>query len=214
MHKLDRASVPAPMCLSSYSHGMHNWDSVTAEHKEQIRSRLEALQGRRCAYCEGPLDALGQHIEHFRRKSQFPTLTFAWDNLFWSCDCTDRCGHFKDHGAGQYNPDDLIDPARLDPEHFLRFFSDGSIRLRQGLGVNEQFRATETLRVFNLDHQYGPLRQIRMTHCLGYVRMAQDIAELAEQSTVDEWLPFLEAEVASTLHLPYATAIKHTLSPA
>src|SRR5438105_4358499 len=110
MRKLDRGNVPAPVCLANYQVGAHTWNSLTYEDKEQIRQSLEQLQGRRCAYCEGSLDALGQHIEHFRRKGigHFPQFTFSWSNLYWSCYQDDSCGRFKDHSAGAYNPNDLI----------------------------------------------------------------------------------------------------------
>ena len=78
MRKLDRTVVAAPACLVAYSHPAQPWDAVTATDKEQVRLQLELLQGRRCAYCEGDIDTLGQHIEHFRRKAQFPQLTFDW----------------------------------------------------------------------------------------------------------------------------------------
>ena len=89
MQKLDRAICLAPACLGGYAHGVHTWDNVSSVHKGEIRAQLEAMQGRRCAYCEGDIDSLGQHIEHFRRKSLHPELTFVWGNLFWSCDQTD-----------------------------------------------------------------------------------------------------------------------------
>lgn len=214
MRRLDRVAVPAPPCLGSYNHGAQNWSSVTCEHKHEIRTHLEQLQGRCCAYCEASLDAFGQHIEHFRRKSRFPALTFAWTNLFWSCDCSDHCGHYKDHGAGTYAPSDLVDPTVDDPDHYFRFFSDGSIRLRPGLTATEQHRASETLRVFNLDYEFGPLRHMRRAHCAGYVSLGAEIAELAAASHPNEWQPFLDEELAHTRDLPFSTAIRHTLTPA
>jgi uncharacterized protein (TIGR02646 family) len=214
MHKLDRTAIASPPCLTNYNHGTHNWGHVTPSHKDEIRTHLEQLQGRRCAYCEASLDSFGQHIEHFRRKRCFPTQTFSWSNLFWSCDCSDHCGHFKDHGAETYDANDLIDPTLHDPEHFFWFFSDGSIRLRQGLSLADQHRANETLRVFNLDYEHGPLRHMRKAHCIGYVSIGIEIADLARDAAPDEWLPFLDEELANTRHLPFATAIKHTLTPA
>jgi len=101
MRRLDRAAVPSPPCLANYLPGRDKWDDVNNEDRIQIRVRLEQMQGRRCAYCEGALDALGQHIEHFRRKHHFQALTFEWSNLYWSCDQKDSCGHYKDHGAGR-----------------------------------------------------------------------------------------------------------------
>lgn len=212
MHKLDRTAVPAPPCLSSYAHGSQNWGDLTPEHKNEVRTHLEQLQGRRCAYCEASLDICGQHIDHFRPKHRFQSLMFAWNNLFWSCDSGDRCGHFKEHGAGPYRPEELIDPSIDDPERFFRFFSDGSIRLKPGLTDAERHRANETLRVFNLDADHGPLRRMRRTHCAGYITVGEEIAEMAQYAAPEEWSLILDLELASTRHLPFATAIKHTLS--
>jgi uncharacterized protein (TIGR02646 family) len=80
MRRLDRSAVAAPACLAGYSHATHCWDDVTTGDKQQVRVDLEQMQGRRCAYCEGDIDTLGQHIEDFRRKRRFPQLTFAWNN--------------------------------------------------------------------------------------------------------------------------------------
>ena len=135
MKRLHRTNIPAPVCLACYNHGTHNWGNVTHLHKQEIRDSLRQLQGEVCAYCEGPLDQLGQHIEHFRRKSIHTTLTFAWSNLYWSCDKNDSCGHFKDHGAGTYSPNDLIDPCADEPDLFFRFRSNGSISLQSGLST-------------------------------------------------------------------------------
>jgi hypothetical protein len=68
MRKLDRASFATPPCLTNYQPGTHTWKDVTHADKAEIRQHLEQMQGRRCAYCEGSVDSLGQHIEHFRRK--------------------------------------------------------------------------------------------------------------------------------------------------
>lgn len=214
MRRLDRATVPAPPCLASYKHGAQNWSAVTSEHKKEIRTRLEQLQGKRCAYCEACLDAFGHHIEHFRRKSRFPALTFAWTNLLWSCDCIDHCGHYKDHRAGHYDPNDLVDPAVDDPDQFFQFFSDGSIRIRLPLNPAEQHRANETLRVLNLDSEHGPLRHMRRAYCAGYVTLGAEIAKLAAASSPEEWQPFLDDELSRAQELPFATAIRHTLTPA
>lgn len=215
MHRLERASVSAPPCLALYRHGANNWDDVTLEHKQEIRQHLQRMQGRRCAYCEGSIDLLGQHIEHFRRKNaaHFPQLTFEWTNLFWSCNQDGHCGCFKDRRSGPYDPNDLIDPSLHDPEVYLRFSSDGRIRLLRNLTIAEQHRARETLRVFNLDHEHGPLRRMRESHCAGYVALGAEIAELAAHTSPDEWQAFFDDEIEHTRELPFATAIKHTLTP-
>jgi uncharacterized protein (TIGR02646 family) len=168
------------------------------------------MQGRRCAYCEGDIDSLGQHIEHFRRKSLHPALTFDWNNLFWSCDQTDSCGHFKDHGAGPYNVADLINPCADDPDAFFVFQADGTISVRHGLSASDQRRASETLRVFSLDPEWGRLRVMRKIAVSGYV----DDANFAFN---DGWPPddiraYFAQELEIACDLPFYTAIRHVLT--
>jgi len=108
----------------------------------------------------------------------------------------------------------LIDPTVDEPEDYFRFFTDGTIRVRlPDLNDAQKHRANETLRVFNLCHESGPLRDIRMTYCAGYATMGQEIAELARVSDSDDeiLMSFLEEELERIRGLPFETAIKHTL---
>ena len=110
---------------------------MMCELKTRTRSELIWSKCRAAAagIARGHLDALGQHIEHFRRKKHFPELTFTWANLYWSCDQTDSCGHYKDHGAGAYNVNDLVELCIDDPDEFFRFRADGTISIRPGLSA-------------------------------------------------------------------------------
>jgi uncharacterized protein (TIGR02646 family) len=210
MRLLDRGSAPVPPCLAGYNHGQHTWDDVTGAHKADIRSSLEQMQGRRCAYCEGSLDILGQHIEHFRRKhsAHFPHLAFTWTNLYWSCNQTDSCGRYKDHSAGPYNPNDLLDPCVDDPDHVFRFRSDGSISIRPGLSPADQRKAEETLRVFNLQPRWGRLRNMRKAAVAGYVALVEGAADF----TLAELREFFAEELATAAALPFSTVIRHVLT--
>ncbi|QYK43751.1 MAG: TIGR02646 family protein [Xanthobacteraceae bacterium] len=210
MRKLDRAICPAPACLGSYTHGVHKWDNVSSAEKGEIRTQLEAMQGRRCAYCEGSIDSLGQHIEHFRRKSLHPALTFDWNNLFWSCDQTDSCGHFKDRGAGPYNVVDLIDPCLDDPDAFFVFRADGTISVRNGLSAQDEHRARETLRVFSLNPQWGRLRNMRQAAVSGYVDSANDAFDAG--LTPADIRAYFAQELQAAHDLPFYTAIRHVLT--
>lgn len=210
MRKLDRATCPAPTCLGSYHHGAHSWQDVTSDHKAEIRTHLETMQSRRCAYCEGDIETLGQHIEHFRRKSLHSALTFEWENLFWSCDQTDSCGHFKDGGAGSYNADDLINPCCDDPDTFLIFQADGTISIRHGLSPADQHRASETLRVFSLDAGWGRLRAMRKAAVTGYVEDAN--MAFNEGWSPDDIREYFSEELEYARNLPFYTAIRHVLT--
>ena len=210
MRKLDRTNIPAPNCLAQYNHGQQTWADVGPAEKQSIRLHLEQMQGKRCAYCEGSLDALGNHVEHFRPKGQHPHLTFDWGNLYWSCDRHDSCGHHKDNGAGAYNVDDLIDPCCEEPERYFRFRSDGTISVRSGLSPYDERRARETIRVFSLDAEWGRLRRMRKEAVIGYVISANEALDAGY--TPDEIKDLFADELEATASLPFSTAIRHVLT--
>jgi len=210
MQKLNRANVAEPACLANYQHGQQNWDDVTNGDKAQIRQQLEQMQARRCAYCEGSLDVLGNHIEHFRRKApgHFPNLTFTWSNLYWSCDQKDSCGHYKDHGAGAYNVNDLIDPCVDNPDAFFRFRTDGTINVRSGLGGPDRHKGEETLRVFNLNPQWGRLRHMRKAAVAAYVSLVDGCVGFSASDLHE----IFKEELAAAVTLPFFTAIRQVLT--
>lgn len=205
MRKLDRTVAPAPACLGGYHHGTNNWDHVGPDDKREIRQCLEQMQGRRCAYCEGALDVLGQHIEHFRRKHHHPHLTFSWGNLYWSCDQRDSCGHYKDHGAGNYTPADLLEPGVDDPDLYFRFRSDGTVQVRPGLTTQQEHRARETLRVFNLHPDFGRLRNMRKGAAATYLGLLNELVALTETDRRD----YVRLEIQASAGEPFCTLIRH-----
>jgi uncharacterized protein (TIGR02646 family) len=209
MHKLQRGN--APTCLGNYRHGTNNWSEVTPAEKASIWTELEAMQGPLCGYCEADISNGQKHIEHFRQKGRDPTVTFLWANLFGSCNRDDSCGKHKDR-CGDYNPADLIKPDVDDPESFFVFVSDGTIAVRKGLSQQDTRRANETLRIFNLDAQHGPLRRMRQQAAAGYLQTGEELFSLASEYPPEEWQPLLDEELAATAHLPFATAIKHALT--
>lgn len=207
MHKLARP--PAPGCLSKYRHGRENWGNVSSDDKLAIWRQIEAMQGRRCAYCEDALQNGNRHIDHFYQKSKNPKQTFQWDNLFGSCNKPKSCGKQKDRQ--RYDPADLIKPDADDPEEYLQFISDGRIVARNGLHSVQQRKADETLRVLNLDHDRGPLRQMRRSAVAGYLQQAENLAEFAKVLEPEEFDEYKREELAAISDLPFATSIKHVL---
>jgi uncharacterized protein (TIGR02646 family) len=135
-----------------YQHGRDNWATLHAriEDVEQVRQALQATHDRQCAYCEAALEDRW-HIEHLWPKSHYPQRTFDWENLFASCMRKNTCGTHKDQGGRPYDPADLIDPGREDPDDYLFFAQDGTAQPRVGLTARRLRRAEETIRVFNLN---------------------------------------------------------------
>ena len=231
MHQLDRATVQRPPCLDNYDGNVHSWDDLQPQDKRALRLALQRMQGGqiaaddtndaadvvsglRCAYCESQI-YYGGHIEHFRRKNpkHFPQLTFAWTNLFLSCDSNgskEHCGHYKDRPGGPpYNPDDLIKPDEHDPDDYLYFHSSGEVRVRHrdGMTDDDRQRAAETIRVFHLD--CGRLNGARRKTLKPYLDRDTGFLEaLLEFDEKDRQL-FIAEEIEATKREPFWTTIRH-----
>ncbi|SHE75276.1 TIGR02646 family protein [Modicisalibacter ilicicola DSM 19980] len=205
MHKLVRPEAPG--CLSRFRHGRDNWRrDVSFDDKRKIWEKLEAMQGHRCAYCEDKLPEDRRHIEHFRQQSSHSQGTFQWDNLFGSCEKKDSCGRRKDRTT--YRNGDILKPDVDDPDDYLQFLADGRIVPRNDLTERQRHRAEETLRVFNLDHERGALRQMRRSAVQGYLRSVEDLQELSE-SDESLYFEYLHEELEAIAGQPFETAIRH-----
>ncbi|WP_431287326.1 retron system putative HNH endonuclease [Roseateles chitinivorans] len=223
MHKLDRAGVTPPACLTGYGYPAHTWEDLGRECKRELRAALVRMQGEpgvttpdaneyglRCAYCEGRVLHEG-HIEHFRRKSplHFPQLTFAWSNLFLACGSNDHCGHYKDRKGTSYDSAALLKPDQDEPDDYLHFHSSGQVRVREGLEQADAHRASETIRVFGLDNP--TLKGARAKALSVYKKkVVGDLDELASWTPADRQA-YLAGEIAQTRYEPYATTVKHFL---
>ena len=225
MHKLDRASIDQPECLTAYNYNTSQWDNIRSDCKILVRRKLVQMQGLpgtttedaneygvRCAYCESAIHHEG-HIEHFRRKNpnHFPELTFEWTNLFLACGAKDHCGHYKDRpSALPYDPNDLIKPDEHDPEEYLYFHSSGEVRISsRAASETEKHRAKETIRVFHLNSP--KLRGMRAKSVNAYKeKILNDLDEIASWHD-DEREEFLRAEIEATKWEPFSTTIMHFL---
>jgi uncharacterized protein (TIGR02646 family) len=172
------------------------------------------LQKHRCAYCErrtGEAKDDG-HIEHFRNQAGHDDLTLAWFNIFWSCNDEKTCGKHKDKCNRQsgrlaaFNPNDLIDPCQDDPNTFLLFVVDGTVRPRDGLDAVNQRRAEETLRVFQLAES-AYLRKSREDAVKPYVGAIDSLLFAGADLVVR----YVKSEVAKIDSAPFASAIRQYL---
>lgn len=215
MHRLHR-DPQAPVCLKRYRHGHDTWStqSPTGAERGEIWDKLNSMQDGLCAYCETSIHQGNRQIEHFRQRSRYPQGTFDWSNLFGSCKRDGVCGVHKDQ-CGLYPPANLIKPDIDDPDEFFVFDSQGGIHPKAGLAPDEFERAKETIRILNLNG--GGLPQMRRAAASGFLQTIEGWAEFSSQFPEEEWRPIveyeLEKELASTAHQPFATVIRHTLTP-
>lgn len=211
MYKLSRPISPS--CLRKFSYQRHQWKDVTSDDKGEIWLKLDEMQGKRCAYCEAAIvtsrEGSTAHIEHFeqRRLTVAPQKTFLWSNLFGSCNRQDSCGKHKDDQ--QYRPQDLLKPDIEDPEQFLIFVADGTVQPKAGLSQADKQRATETIRVFNLN---GSLTAIREREVQGYIQTTESLLEFLEfEDGLEVYEAELQKELDAVFGYPFETAIRHTL---
>jgi uncharacterized protein (TIGR02646 family) len=67
--------------------GSEEYRRIQARYRrDDIRDALRDETSRKCAYCEGYVEAYSyDHIEHIEPKTPKPELTFDWDNLTLAC---------------------------------------------------------------------------------------------------------------------------------
>jgi len=213
MHFIARTRVSAPSCLAKLGATQCTWDDVTYDQREEMRESLKQLDESRCAYCEVYVQHLQCHIEHFQTQRRSPQLRFEWGNLFLSCNRNHTCGTHKDNSPEtrqrKYIVEDLVKPDEEDPERFIQFYADGTIRVRAGIGDRDKRRAEETLRVFNLRH--GGLRKMREIAVNNYLNAQFEFFEFLDSLSVVEQEVFLQGEIRETEKDEYVTTIKHFL---
>jgi uncharacterized protein (TIGR02646 family) len=127
--------------------------------------------GMRCMYCSGSESA---QVEHYRPKATHPELTFAWENLIWSCGI---CNQVKlDRFNEEVKP---INP--IDDNVWNHFFIDqfGNLSPRWNPDENAlDSRAVETIKLHALDRQaLQESRQERLVDLRSQVRQTLSLLE-------------------------------------
>lgn len=208
MHKLQRPA--APHCLSQYRHGQHRWGDVASTDKSTMWQLFDQMQQGRCAYCESAIsEVIGQHIEHFIQRIKQPSLTFDWSNLFGACRNHGYCADHKDQHTLVYNNTHLLKPDIDDPDDFFVFLEDGKVTPKNGLNIADHLRATETIRVFNLNSP--SLVGKRAAVVGGQWQTVEDLKLISEESDEAGWRPLYDAELARASTEPFCTAMLHAL---
>lgn len=140
------------------------WSDFSAPQSEyhqiyqNVRNHI-AIVEQSCisSYTEKPLGN-DTHIDHFRKRSLYPHLTFDYSN-FLVDDRNDNYGAcFKDNRAGVTKStfdgkERIFCPITENMSDFIEFLIDGAMVPRIGLTEHYSNRVKETIRVFNLNHK-------------------------------------------------------------
>ncbi len=155
MLKSNKSSAPA-IFVDYFKHNKTSvWEDIDGSIRKSWREYiLNHEQNGLSAYTEEPCDASHSHIDHFRRRTDFPKLTFEWSNFIVDGVNANYGAKYKDDTEKHKRPDYnmLINPAAEEPQYYFEYTGDGMIEPRQGLNEAEKERAIYTKNMFNLNH--------------------------------------------------------------
>ncbi len=133
-------------------------------------------QGSLCGYTEVPIiDPFACHIDHYRKKCLFATLTFDWSNFVVATMDDDFGARYKDGHSGINAADygTFLNPITDKAEDYFEYTATGEIvPKRQGLNDSQRAMSEKTRTIFNLNH---PSLQNRRE---GLIRMINDYGDL------------------------------------
>ncbi|WP_051640643.1 retron system putative HNH endonuclease [Thiomicrorhabdus sp. Milos-T2] len=132
-------------------------------YKADLLSILTDEQSGLCSYSEiNPAHfGIGVHNEHIQPKSRYPQRTFDYHNLVMSALSSDDLKHLNrvDQFAGNakgsnYDPNLFISPLQPNCQDFFAYLSDGRVVPRKDLNATDEFKATYTIGLLNLNCAY------------------------------------------------------------
>lgn len=129
----------------------------------EMTSPLGERENSHCSFCDGfPVEPVSANsIEHFKPKSQFPRLAYAWKNLFYCCS---KCQESKMEDFDRK----LLKPDILDYsfEYYFQYDTKtGKIIPNSDRLENDFQRAEKTIELYGLNEHGRPKarqRTIRM----------------------------------------------------
>lgn len=155
MRHIDKKQ-PLPAFISWTRKNAHKrWDDVPPELRKDARERiLNEEQHGWSAYTERRLaaDTPTLHVDHFRKRSLFNTLTLDWDNLLVDEHNSHYGADHKDRLITKGDYDYVLNPVTDRPQHYIAYLANGQMVPREGLSNDEQQKALRTIEVFNLNH--------------------------------------------------------------
>lgn len=203
-----------PAILKTFDYKIDKWNKISTSKKDLIWIDLTKMQGNRCAYCQGKIKKHERHIEHFIKRDDNPSLTFTWSNLFGSCKRKDGCGFYKDNQ--KHIQGVILKPDIDDPSEFFHFLSTGRLSANKNISLYDQHRATETIRVFNLDPEISPMRYLReqaiKIHSHLVAAMLKEMTPFADGVEIVDYSEILNDILENYLErisgIPYELAVK------
>ena len=140
-------------------HKTKNWNELHEKHKDVLQDTRFSIcvdeQDGLCGYTELPIDDIeDSHIDHYRKKSIFPLLTFDWNNFIVSVRDNNFGANYKDNNYCNCEKDycQILNPIEDSCESYFEYTNTGEIEPKKGIEQSIQEKARKTIEVFNLNH--------------------------------------------------------------
>lgn len=135
------------------------WDTFHRDARQcYLDSRMQILieeQDCLCGYTEICIaNVTDAHLDHYHKKSIFPEMTFAWDNLIAATLDSDFGANYKDsvYKIKKEEYPAIFNPAAEDVHTYLYYNQRGEIEPQSTLNASEKIKVKKTIEVFNLNH--------------------------------------------------------------
>jgi len=137
------------------------WEQLPDDIRNEVRCTILATEQHYLSgYTERLLeiDDKSTHIDHYKKRDLFPTLTFEWDNLIvaehsnaYGADIKDNNLKHKVKSVNDYLA--LIDPVHDDPHEYFSYLANGELIPKEGLSQQEKLKALHTIDCFCLNNE-------------------------------------------------------------
>lgn len=131
------------------------WPQVGGERVNHLLlPMLKAQTQQHCSFCDGfPVEDVSKEtIEHFRSKTSFPLLAFAWANLFYACTAC-QGDKLSEDSALLLNPD--AEDYQFN-DYFYWDVESGTLLANPRASAEKQDRAAATIRLYGLNEHNRP----------------------------------------------------------
>ena len=191
MRKINKGNPIPGFNGNNFNNSCNNWSDFHRDHKDIFEESRSVIltdeQNQLCGYTEIYINELIYcHIDHYKKRSMFPELTFDWNNLIVATYDDHFGARYKDNKSGiqinDYN--NIFNPVINNVENYFYYTTWGEIVPKYGISDSEKDKVKKTIKVFNLNHNSLQDRRknfISMISCYGEMAK-EDILTAIENS--------------------------------
>ena len=159
MRKINKGNPISGFNGNNFNNSCTNWSDFHRDYKDIFEeSRLLILtdeQNQLCGYTEIYIKELIYcHIDHYKKRSIFPELTFDWNNLIVANYDDNFGARYKDNKSGiqanDYN--NIFNPVVDNVENYFDYTIWGEVIPKTAISEVDNQKAKKTIKVFNLNH--------------------------------------------------------------